>query len=136
MVFFKEMLDATKSDYLQPIDPDIRITIDPIHVFPEDRGKHILIYEADHIKKERQERQQRKRELGKLPDDLFKISFFLDTYNFSECWGYSSDGITFTFLVTRAELEIFIDTLEQERQIIVDKFAYNPEGDGLADFHR
>lgn len=129
--FFREMLDAVKSDFLEPVDPDIRIIIHPIHAFPEDRLE--VLWEADHIKKEREERERMKEELGKLPDDLFKIEFFLNISNFKECGAYSGDGITFTFLVDRAELESFVHQLETERENIVREFADNPEGNGLAD---
>lgn len=125
------MLNSQKSNYIEPIDPDIRITVHPIHAFPEDRS--FLIWEAEHIKKQREERERLKRELGKLPDDLFEIIFFLDTYNFKGCTAYSGAGISFNFVIVRKEFENFICQLDQERQNIVEKYSTNPEGNGLAD---
>lgn len=121
--FFRNMLHAIKSDYFEPMDPDIRITIHPIHAFPEDRSR--LLWEADHVKKAREEREKLKKALGKLPDDVFQIEFFLDTYNFKECGAYSGDGIGFNFLVDRTALEAFVDQLEAERENIVRGFAGN-----------
>ncbi|NUO07292.1 MAG: hypothetical protein HUU08_01200 [Candidatus Brocadia sp.] len=131
VAFFKKMLDSQKSDYIEPIDPDIRITVHPIHALPEDRSS--VMWEAEHIKRQREERERLKRELGKLPDDLFEIIFFLDTYNFKGCAAYSGDGISFNFLVIRTEFENFIRQLDQERQSMVEKYSTNPEGNGLAD---
>jgi hypothetical protein len=92
-----------------------------------------VIWEADHIKREREDREKRKKALGKLPDDLFEISFFLDTYNFRECGAYSGCGVTFSFLLFRRELESFVDELEVERDRIVRTFADNADGNGSAD---
>ncbi|KIX12441.1 hypothetical protein [Dethiosulfatarculus sandiegensis] len=57
--FFKQMLDATETDYLEPIDPNLRITIHLLHAFEEERS-HVL-WEAEHIKQERRNREQRKK---------------------------------------------------------------------------
>lgn len=129
--FFRRMLDSIKSESFEPSDPDIRITVHPIHAFPEDRSR--ILWEAEHIKQEREKREQLKKELGKLPDDLFQVEFFIDTYNFRECCAYSGDGVTFSFWVNRAELELFVQQLEAEREIVVKEFADNPEGNGAAD---
>lgn len=134
VAFFRNMLDADKSGYLEPVHPDIRITVHPIHALPQDRSG--VIWESKDTKREREERERRKKELGKLPDDLFEIHFFLDTHNFKECSAYSGDGITFNFLVERTDFEKFVEQLEAERQALVEKYATNPEGDGLADLWR
>ena len=117
--FFTQMLNATETDYLEPIDPNLRITIHPLHAFEEERS-HVL-WEAEHIKQERRNREQRKKILGKLPDDLFEIVFSVDTYNFKECSAYSRDGVSFNFLIYRTELEQFVDFLETERRQIIER---------------
>lgn len=129
--FFKSMLESVESDFLEPVDPDIRITINPIHAFPVDRSH--VIYEAEDAKEKRIKREEQKKRLGKLPDDLFEIEFFLDIYNFSNCSAYSGDGISFKFLTYRADIESFVDQLEAERKEIVSMYADNPEGNGQSD---
>ena len=125
-LFFRKMLKATQPDYLESIDPDIRITIFPNHVVPGERFE--VLWEADSVKKSREEREARKRELGELPDDLFEIHFFIDTYNFSECPAYSGDGVSFVFVVYRTELERFVNQLENERQELVAIKENTPNG--------
>ncbi|MBT3236883.1 MAG: hypothetical protein HN353_13090 [Bdellovibrionales bacterium] len=130
--FFKNMLDADKSDSIGPVDPDVCITVNPLHAMPSS-SKWKIVYESAGTKRKREERERQKRELGQLSDDLFEIVFFFDTYNFTKCNAYSGNGISFSFLLEREDLELFIIQLDAEREYIVERYADNPEGNGACD---
>lgn len=129
--FLRKMLDAVEPDDDESIEPEVQITVWPLHAEPVDRSA--VLYESERARKEREELEARKKELGKLPDDLFQVEFFVDTYYFKDAWAPSLDGIKFVFLVQRSDLERFVEELEREREAIVSKYADNPEGHGRAD---
>jgi hypothetical protein len=131
--FLRDMLEATEPHEFSPTEPDVQIIVWPIDAMPHDHS--MVAYESEDRNKEREEQEARKKQLSKLPNDLFQIEFFVDTYNFEGCSELSPDGITFRLWVHRSELESFVEELEQGREEIVRRYATNPEGHGSADWH-
>lgn len=129
--FLRKMLHGTEPDDYEPTEPDVCITVWPLHAMPQDRSN--VVWESERQKRRREEQEAKKRELGELPDDLFRVDFFFDTYHFTEAILLTPEGLTFTFYVERAELERFVEDLERERAVIVARYATNPEGHGSAD---
>ncbi len=125
----KSILETNKSEYWEPIEPDIVIAIYPNEFFPFMKSHWTLIKngedenEEENIKnREKEEREkdvqkeQNKNEIyiTKNPDDLFTIISFIDTYNFEGQDTYSGEGISLHMIVTRNELELFVAELEIE----------------------
>jgi hypothetical protein len=119
----EEVLTENKSDYWKPIEPDIIIGFYPENIFPFLPDQSKLIYEADHVKEERAERQRRKAAAGgKLPDDTIAVIVFIDQYNLDGCGPYRLEGPALILHPQRHQLEEFLADLKEEYKAFKIKF--------------
>ncbi len=127
----KNILETRKSEYWEPIEPDIIMAIYPNEFFPFMESHWTLIEddedgnEEENIKnREKEEREKEtdirkeqnknERYIAKNPDDLFTIISFIDAYSFEGQDTYSGEGISLHMIVTRNKLEMFAADLEIE----------------------
>jgi len=100
----KNVLSTNKSDYWEPIEPDVKVAIYPDNYFPFLKEKFVSVDDTD-INKE----------------EWFTVMVFMDTYNFKDCISYSSEGVSLSLIVGRKDLEEFVTTLETEYNNFVKK---------------
>ena len=110
----KKVLDSDEADYWEALEPDITVAIYPNAFFPFLETKRELIYESEEAKRIREEREELKREKGKLPDDMFTFIVFVDAMNFKGSDAYYGQGISLNMCVYRYQLEEFLKDLEFE----------------------
>ncbi len=106
----KKVLETNKPEYWEPMEPDAIIAIYPEMFFPFLKSHWTLIEENN----EEIEPEEREKENGKQPDDLFTIIAFIDSYNFKNSGAYSGEGISLHLTVKRNVLEKFVTSLELE----------------------
>ncbi len=70
------------------------MTIYPEAYFPFVKSHWVRIDESEARQQEREERLQRKKELGKLPDDSYTVIIFVDVYNFKGVGEYHGEGVS------------------------------------------
>ncbi len=110
----KKVLDSDEADYWEALEPDITVAIYPNAFFPFLKTKRELIYESEEAKRIREEREELKREKGKLPNDMFTFIVFADAMNFKGSDAYYGQGISLNMCVYRYQLEEFLKELEFE----------------------
>ncbi len=112
----RKILDTNKADYWEPMEPDAKIAIYPDAFFPFLKDHWVLVDEKDEeIKQDNEEiKKEQKQEIYKNADDLFTIIIFIDSYQFKDNTAYSGEGISLHMIVTRKDLEKFVNDLEIE----------------------
>lgn len=103
----RRVLKSGRSDYWEPLEPDIIMAVYPRKVFPFLESKWTELYRREGIEEE------------DLLHNLYTVIAFIDTYNFEGCKAYSSSGLALHLLVEREELEKFLDELEEEYKEIM-----------------
>lgn len=114
--FLKEILETDQADYWEPIEPDIIVAIYPDDYFPFLKSHRVIISEREDVKLAREARQALKKQGKKLPDDLYTFICFVDAYNFKNADAYYGQGFSMHMIVSRKELEEFVNELEMEYQ--------------------
>jgi len=109
----RDILRTNEPEYWEPLEPDAIIAIYPGTFFPFLKS-HII--EEWIGEKEHEENQKKKSKKGNQSDDIFTIITFIDSYTFKENMAYSGEGISLHLIVTRENLEKFVDELEIEYQ--------------------
>ena len=110
----RRVIETQKSDYWEPIDPDILLAVYVDGSFPFLPSKWVLIEESPQQKAEREERTLAREKSGPLLDDLVEIILFADIYNFSGAEAYAGDGFCFRLTPTYAALQNFYGDLRGE----------------------
>lgn len=111
----QKALETDEPDYWEPTEPDVVIAFYPEVPFSMLPSRARSIYEAEHIKHERETRELRKQANGgKLPDDTITMIAMVDAYNWRGCSAYSGQGYALVMSPTRASLERFRDQLSAE----------------------
>lgn len=114
--------DASEPLYWEPSEPDIKIAFYPEQFFPFIPNQSTEVFVSDYVKRQREERQQRKaRHHGRLPDDLITMIVFVDAYNFKDCGMYCEAGFGLFLRPTRAQLAHFYTELKSEYDAFVVK---------------
>lgn len=131
----RRVIETQKSDYWEPIDPDILLAVYVDGSFPFLPSKWVLINESPQQKAEQEERDAAREKTGLLPDDWVEIILFADLYNFSGADAYDGDGICFRLTPTYATLQDFYRELRAEyvafRELHdIEGFNRNVEGPG------
>ncbi len=120
--FIKKVLKSDKTDYWQPVDPDVTIEIypDDLDLYPPIESHFKVIKINGEMIKKMKEREALKRKSGQLDDDLFVIVTRIDAYNFKDQNAYCNFGtshsccLSLLLKVTRAEMRNFVEDLEKE----------------------
>ena len=111
----KRVLDENLEDYWEPAEPDVVLAFYPEREFPFLPSHSTSIFEADHIIRERAEREAAKRAAGgRLPDDLMTVVAFVDGYNWQNCCAYPGSGLALVLRSCRGDVQQFHDELSQE----------------------
>lgn len=118
----KKVLEKNQADYWESLDPDILVAVYPDQFFPFLPSHYQLVRESDEHKAEREARENLKREQGNLPDDLFTMIVSVDAYNLKHAVTYYGSGLSLQMVVSREELEVFLNGLETEYQAFKEKF--------------
>ncbi len=118
----KKVLEKNQADYWESLDPDILVAVYPDQFFPFLPSHYRLVRESDEHKAERAAREKLKKEQGNLPDDLFTIIVSVDAYNLKHADAYYGSGLSLQMVVSREELEVFLNNLETEYQAFKEKF--------------
>ena len=118
----KKVLEKNQADYWASLDPDILVAVYPDQFFPFLPSHYKLVRESDEHKAEREAREKLKKEQGNLPDDLFTIIVSVDAYNLKHADAYYGSGLSLQMVVSREELEVFLNNLETEYQAFKEKF--------------
>jgi hypothetical protein len=130
--FLRRILENDKADYWQSLDPDIVVAIYPDEYFPFLKSHWVLLHESEEQQQKREAQLQRKKELGKLPDDSYTVIVFVDAYNFKGEGVYQGDGFSLQMIVNRTSLEAFADALAREYEEFKKQFKvdeWNVEND-------
>ncbi len=83
-----------------PLEPDVSIKVEPIE---NNIDLDILKYE-------------------KNTNNFYKMTIFVDTYNFKNQLAYSGAGLSFIIYVTLNDLKKFVTDLENEYKILYEKY--------------
>ena len=121
----EEALSEDKSIEWEPTEPDMWIDVE----YRKKRGwenyKPSVEDKSVFVSNEYKERlkkvdEERKKAGGKLPDDYFSLTFFVDSLRLKnpdqKVGGYSGDGIALRVTVTREKLEAFVRELKADYQ--------------------
>lgn len=121
----EEALLEDRSIEWEPTEPDMWIDIEYRskrgwkHYKPSVKGKRIFISD-EHREKLKEVDRQRREAGGKLPDDCFSLTFFVDAARLKqpdkEAGVYCGDGIALRITVTREKLERFVKELKADYQ--------------------
>jgi len=95
----KQVLENNEESKWETLEPDVAINIEPLR-------KNM---DSDTLK------------YMKLPDDSYKITVFIDSYNFKNQSAYSGAVLSFILFTTRSELEKFLVDLQDEYKIVYNK---------------
>lgn len=118
----KKVLEKNQADYWESLDPDILVAVYPDQFFPFLPSHYQLVCESDEHKAEREVREKLKKEQGNLPDDLFTMIVSVDAYNLKHAVTYYGSGLSLQMVVSREELEVFLNNLETEYQVFKEQF--------------
>ena len=118
----EKALETNEPGYWEPLDPDVTIAIYPEMFFPFLRSKFEILYESEDFKQSREQREKRKQETGKLPDDPINLIVFIDAYNFENSDAYSGEGPALIMCPDRSALEFFCSELKQEYLDFLKKY--------------
>jgi hypothetical protein len=107
----RDILQTNEPEYWEPLEPDATIAIYPSRFFPFLKS-HII--EKELGENEHDENESKEQNKGNQPDDIFTIITLIDSYTFKNNMAYSGEGISLHLIVTRKDLEKFVDELEKE----------------------
>jgi hypothetical protein len=110
----EKALETNEPAYWQPLEPDVIIAIYPEMFFPFLETKLEILYESEGFRQQREQREKRKQEIGKLPDDPITLIVFVDVYNFEHSEAYTGEGPALIMCPNRSEMEAFCAELKQE----------------------
>jgi hypothetical protein len=118
----EKVLETGKPEYWETLEIGEMIAIYPEMFFPFMESHWKLVHEPEWSKQQQEEREKKKRELGKLPDDEFTVIAFIDAYQFEECDCYYGEGIALHMRVQRVALEDFCAQLKGEYLEFKEKY--------------
>jgi len=104
-----QVIYETKIIEWLPLEPDVSIKVERIE---NNKDLDILKYE-------------------KIPNDFYKMTIFVDTYNFKNQLAYSGAGLSFIIYVTRNDLEKFVTGLENEYKILYENLLRNNKSNSI-----
>jgi hypothetical protein len=110
----EKALETNEPVHWQPLEPDVIIAIYPEMYFPFLETKLEVLYESEDFRQKREQREKRKQEAGKLPDDPITFIIFVDAYNFENSDAYSGQGPALIMCLNRSEIEAFCSELKKE----------------------
>lgn len=131
----KKVLETDTPDYWQPIDPDVTIEIypDDLDLYPPVESHFRVIKICDEWVNDAKKREELKKKIGQLDDDLFVVVTRIDAYNFKNQDAYCNFGtshsccISLLLTISRADLKQFVADLETEYKDLCNRYGIEPE---------